>query len=175
MVVIPILSLSSLTVQRQYLYLVAGLTHFAAMIHFFRARFRQSLPMLSFCLFFFSAFHSAAQNFQHLASLTPKQEYENVHVEKISGDSLQSSFVIWVKQGVKEHYHMAHSESVFVLEGEGMMSLGDDLFLIRPGDYVFIPKGTPHSVTQVMGNIPLKVLSIQAPIFDGTDRVFTGD
>lgn len=118
---------------------------------------------------------SFAQNFQHLSSLTPETDYENVHVVKLSGDSLQSSFVIWVKQNVKEHFHQQHSESVYVLEGEGMMSLGDQLFLIRAGDYVFIPKGTPHSVTQIMGDVPLKVISIQAPVFDGTDRVFTGD
>ena len=98
-----------------------------------------------------------------------------MYVLPLSGDSLQSSFVIWVKQGVKEHFHREHSESVYVLEGEAMMSLGNELFLVRPGDYVFIPKGTPHSVTQVMGDIPLKIISIQAPIFDGTDRVFTGD
>ena len=80
--------------------------------------------------------------------------------------------MIWVKEGVKAHYHAVHSENIVVLEGEAMMSLGDDLFMIKKGDFVNIPKGTVHSVTQILSDEPLKVLSIQSPYFDGTDRIF---
>ena len=38
------------------------------------------------------------------------------------------------------------------------------------GDFVFIPKNTPHSVN-VISKVPLKVISVQAPFFDGKDRV----
>ncbi len=113
-----------------------------------------------------------AQHFQALDKYKTPNEFENIHVEKITEDSLQSCFMIWVKQGVKEHYHADHSENIIVLEGEAMMSLGDDLFMIKEGDHVNIPKGTRHSVTQILSDTPLKVLSIQSPRFDGSDRIF---
>ena len=112
------------------------------------------------------------QEFSELETYEPSGEFDNIHVMKVAEDELQSSFVIWIKKGVKEHYHSEHTENIIVLEGEAVMTLGDDLFLIKKGDYVNIPKGTPHSVTQVLSDEPLKVLSVQSPKFDGSDRVF---
>ena len=85
-------------------------------------------------------------------------------------DSLVSSFVIYVQQEVKHHLHAFHSEHVIVLEGTGTMRLGDKTFPVKKGDVIFIPKNTAHSVKNT-GAIPLKVVSIQAPLFDGTDRI----
>ena len=95
---------------------------------------------------------------------------EILKVEKIGGDSLTTSFVISIKQGVKKHLHKEHSETIHVLEGEAEMLLGDKMIHIKKGDYIFIPKNTPHKV-EVTSTIPLKVLSIQAPYFDGKDRL----
>ncbi len=121
-------------------------------------------------IFIFST--AFGQHFEHLEDIKAPADFDNIHVMKLTEDSLQSTFVIWVKKGVKEHFHAAHSENIVVLEGEGMMSLGNEFFMIKAGDYVNIPKGTPHSVTQVMSDVPLKVLSIQSPLFDGSDRIF---
>lgn len=65
---------------------------------------------------------------------------------------------------------MNHSEHVIVQEGEALMKLGDKEFNIKEGDVIFIPKGTTHSVL-VKGKKPLKVISVQAPLFKGDDRV----
>ncbi len=86
------------------------------------------------------------------------------------GDSLSSSFCIVIKKEVKPHKHQYHSEHGYVLEGEGRMKLGDKTFLIKKGDFLFIPKNTVHAVVNT-GAVPLKVLSIQSPLFDGKDRV----
>ena len=67
---------------------------------------------------------------------------------------------------------MKHSEHVVVLSGKATMKLGDKTFPIKKGDVVFIPKNTVHSVIATSKNEPLKVLSVQAPYFDGADRVF---
>jgi mannose-6-phosphate isomerase-like protein (cupin superfamily) len=50
------------------------------------------------------------------------------------------------------------------------MTLGKEVLIISPGDYVFIPRNTYHSVLVKQG--VLKVLSIQSPHFDGADRVW---
>ncbi len=93
-----------------------------------------------------------------------------VYVRKIGGDSLSSSFCIVIKTQVKAHRHLTHSEQVTILDGEGTMRLGDTTFTVKRGDVVFIPKNTPHAVVST-GQVPLKVISVQAPLFDGRDRV----
>lgn len=96
--------------------------------------------------------------------------FENLYSEKITGDSLSTSFLILIKKEVKLHKHLEHSEHVYVLEGEGNMQLGNDWFKIKSGVLIFIPKNTPHKVVTT-SNIPLKVISIQSPQFDGSDRI----
>ena len=51
-----------------------------------------------------------------------------------------------------------------------MMTLGSITKEIKAGDIIFIPANTFHEV-KVTSEKPLKVISIQAPEFDGTDRV----
>lgn len=105
-----------------------------------------------------------------LSVLQPSGEYDNISNQKIFTDSLVSSFVIWIKKEVKPHKHLTHSEHIYVLEGEGEMKLGSETFNIKPGDIIFIPKNTIHSLI-VKSAVPVKVLSVQAPEFDGKDRV----
>jgi mannose-6-phosphate isomerase-like protein (cupin superfamily) len=111
-----------------------------------------------------------AQNIQSADSINPPSDYENVYSKNIGNDSLSSSFVIFIKKQVKLHKHEYHTEQVIVLEGEAEMLLGDKKIKIKKGDIILIPKNTPHSVT-VTSVVPLKVISIQSPYFDGKDRV----
>jgi mannose-6-phosphate isomerase-like protein (cupin superfamily) len=97
--------------------------------------------------------------------------YDNLYNRELFSDSLCSSFVILIKKEVKEHKHAYHSEHVYVIEGEAEMTLGDGTFRIKKGDVIFIPKNTFHSV-KVISAIPLKILSVQSPQFDGSDRIY---
>jgi mannose-6-phosphate isomerase-like protein (cupin superfamily) len=94
----------------------------------------------------------------------------NIYNKALYSDSLCSSFCIVIKNEVKAHRHVLHSEHVIVLEGEGQMRLDDKTFTIKKGDVIFIQKNRVHAVKSV-GVVPLKVISIQAPTFDGSDRV----
>lgn len=123
-------------------------------------------------LFFLIQNIAYSQDLHSLKQMKPTEEFDNIHVQKISEDTLQSSFVIWVKSGVKEHMHLQHTENIYVISGKAKMTLNDSTFTISEGDHLTIPKGTPHSVTKVIGKKPLKVLSIQSPKFDGSDRIF---
>ncbi len=111
-----------------------------------------------------------AQTFQNADTVSCPDSLENIYVRPLYSDSLSSSFVIFIKNEVKLHKHNAHTEHVMVLQGEGTMVLGDSTFTIKKGDIVFIPKGTPHKVLTT-SKIPLKVISIQSPNFDGSDRL----
>lgn len=96
--------------------------------------------------------------------------FENIYVKKIAEDKLQSTYAIWVKEKVKPHYHANHTEVVFVVSGRGMMRLGDEVLKIKKGSVIRIPAETVHAVVTTSRK-PLKVISIQAPKFDG-DRVW---
>lgn len=91
-------------------------------------------------------------------------------VTPLHTDSLSSSFLIIIPKEVKAHYHATHTEQVVVLSGEADMMLGDQQLHIRAGDVILIPKGTKHSVV-VTSAEPLKIISVQAPYFDGSDRI----
>jgi len=112
----------------------------------------------------------AQENF-NLDTLQPKQAYENILVEPIYENENNSYFVIWIKKAVKSHKHETHTETITVIEGEGIMTVGKNSFTIKKGDFFEIPKNTFHAL-KVTSKTPMKVLSIQTPKFDGTDRVF---
>lgn len=127
-------------------------------------------PLFLFSLLLFSIAKSPAQSYLQTDTLRPDPAQDNISLTRFAGDSLVSSFIIHIKKEVKPHKHLDHSEHVYVLAGKGWMKLGEKEFEIKPGMLVFIPKGTVHSV-KTTSKEPLKVLSIQAPLFDGKDRV----
>jgi mannose-6-phosphate isomerase-like protein (cupin superfamily) len=101
-----------------------------------------------------------------IQSPTPDKNY----VRTLHHDSLSSSFLIIIPKEVKAHYHADHTEQVVIVSGEADMKLGDQQLHVKAGDIILIPKGTVHSVT-VTSQQPLKVISLQAPYFDGKDRI----
>ena len=113
---------------------------------------------------------SMCQSVIHTKDITVPPDLTNINAQKISGDSLVSTYIIYIKENVPMHKHASHSENVLVLEGEATMVVGETTQEIKAGDLIFIPANTFHEVT-VTSEIPLKVISIQAPEFDGTDRI----
>lgn len=127
-----------------------------------RAAFVVLLMVLGICV--------NAQNPNLINTLDLEPGGGGITNKNLFNDSLASSFCIIIKNEVKAHKHVKHSEHVIVQSGEGVMRLGEKEFTIKEGDVIFIPKGTVHAVI-VKGKKPLKVLSIQTPYFDGNDRV----
>ncbi|MCV6587448.1 MAG: cupin domain-containing protein [Marinobacterium sp.] len=107
---------------------------------------------------------------QSLDAIKAPSDLKNIHVIKLGTDKLSTDFVIFVKNKVPLHKHDFHTETLYVLEGSGDFQMGEQMMKIAAGDYIRIPEGTPHAVT-VTSDIPLKVISVQAPEFLGKDRV----
>lgn len=101
----------------------------------------------------------------------PDKEFENIHVKKISSDSSSSTFAIWIKQKVKLHKHVYHTENVLIDEGFGEFQLNDSIYKVTAGDLIVIPKNTWHGVT-VNSKSTMKVISVQSPEYFGKDRIF---
>ena len=100
-----------------------------------------------------------------------KDSFENIKVIPLHSDEQVSVFIVFVKKEVALHKHVHHTEMVSILDGKGIMTLGDETFKIKKGDFFVIPKGIPHSV-RTTGRKPLKAISTQAPKFEGKDRIF---
>ena len=112
-----------------------------------------------------------AQNVQSLKEIKAPAKYENIHVVKLSSDKHVTNFVIFVKNSVRAHKHLLHTETLFVLEGEARIKIGNETRTIKSGDFIVVAEGIIHSV-EVTSKIPLKVLSVQTPEFLGKDRIF---
>lgn len=126
--------------------------------------------LLIACIWLLSA--TAFAQHSNLLGLKPLADYEAVYVMPLAGDSLSSSFVIWIRQEVKAHYHASHAEQIYVLQGSARMQLNEETIAVKTGDYVWIPAGAVHAV-KVTSTVPLKVLSVQSPQFEGKDRIWT--
>jgi len=69
------------------------------------------------------------------------------------------------------HYHAAHDEILFIVNGTGTFILDGDEQPIGPGTVIFVPRGTHHEPKLPEGG---SMLSVYAPAFDlaHPDRVF---
>jgi len=125
--------------------------------------------LLSFVFSIFSLVSLYSQEIFNMNDFQHSNDSTNIIVKKLAGDSLVSSFYISIMDTVNTHKHLFHSEHVYILSGEGIIYLNDKQYNIKEKDFLFIPKNTWHAVKVVIA--PMRAISIQAPEFDGTDRV----
>lgn len=71
-----------------------------------------------------------------------------------------------IEHAVLPHVHDSEDESVYVLEGEVTVTVGEREYELSPGSFVFMPKQVPHAIAIRSG--PWKGLSVSAPggVFD---------
>jgi uncharacterized cupin superfamily protein len=58
------------------------------------------------------------------------------------------------------HFHLANEEAVFILEGEGVVRLGDEEHRVRAGDYLAFPPGPPAHQISNRSEAPLRFLAL---------------
>ena len=61
--------------------------------------------------------------------------------------------------------HKVQEQIYYVLEGEGILTVGKEEHLMRPHDYVYLPPGVPHSFTNT-GTDGLVFLVVTTPAED---------
>ncbi|MGE0560655.1 MAG: cupin domain-containing protein [Flavobacteriales bacterium] len=131
----------------------------------------QKCKSLTFIILMFVESIVSGQHTIDVKTLLPDTSFENIHVKKLYSDTNSTSFLIWVKSDVKSHKHVTHTETIQIIEGNALMTIEDKIFEIKENDFFVIPQNTFHSV-KVTSTTPLKLISIQSPIFDGSDRIF---
>ena len=66
------------------------------------------------------------------------------------------------KFAVPPHWHKKHSETFLILSGQVEWTIGGETHVVGPGDAVYIPPGTVHSV-KVVGTENMHSIMIQEP------------
>ncbi len=85
-----------------------------------------------------------------------------------AADTSQASFHITHIKDAQRHYHKNTTEIYYILEGEGIMELGEDEIEVKPGSTVLIEKGTPH---RACGDF--KTVVVALPAFQADDEYLT--
>jgi mannose-6-phosphate isomerase-like protein (cupin superfamily) len=69
--------------------------------------------------------------------------------------------------GAALHRHATYDEMHIATEGQHAFQLGEEMLTLEPGDMVFVPSGTPHSIRVVgPGNGSQLIISTPAGIFE---------
>lgn len=72
------------------------------------------------------------------------------------------------------HYHPKTEEIYYILEGVGLMEIGEEKRDIKPGDAIAIPPGAVHRITNT-GQVELKFLCCCAPAYEHHDTVLVDE
>jgi len=72
--------------------------------------------------------------------------------------------------GTVAHHHVKTEEIYYLLEGEGLMRVGDQTCEVGVGDAIAIPPGMVHQITNT-GQYGLKFLCCCAPGYEHHDTV----
>ncbi|MED5410305.1 MAG: cupin domain-containing protein [Chloroflexota bacterium] len=64
--------------------------------------------------------------------------------------------------GPGQHVHSDEDEAIYVLEGDLNVKLGDDIFLAKPGSFIFLPRNIVHTFWKA-NEKPVKILVIISP------------
>jgi len=75
-----------------------------------------------------------------------------------------------IGQSTTPHHHVATEEVYYILEGHGLMRLGEETRSVGPGDAIAIPAGSVHQITN-SGEEILKFLCCCAPGYEHDDTV----
>ncbi len=94
---------------------------------------------------------------------------ELVHPD-VQGNNNMSLAEATVPPGVQTllHRHNRSEEVYHILDGRGLMSLGEEHFEVKPGDSIYIPPRTPHRIKNVT-DCPLRFLCCCAPPYSHDD------
>lgn len=86
---------------------------------------------------------------------------------KVSGNDTDGSLFVFEhakmgKGGPPRHFHFEQDEWFYSMEGEFAFEVGDEKFILRPGDSLFAPRMIPH-VWAYMGDTPGTLLLAVQP------------
>jgi mannose-6-phosphate isomerase-like protein (cupin superfamily) len=84
---------------------------------------------------------------------------------RTSGAEHLTTTLAVIQPGGEQRLHSHRPEQVyFILDGSGLMTVGNETQRVEPGDCVFIPSGQPHGLRND-GAVTLRYFSAAAPAY----------
>src|SRR5262245_21690342 len=81
--------------------------------------------------------------------------------EETGGNYFTLEVIVGPGNGPPTHIHHSEYEQFYILEGELTFQVGDQTFQVSAGDFIHIPRGTPHSFKN--GQTPAKLFGLFSP------------
>lgn len=72
-------------------------------------------------------------------------------------------------RSVGRHHHLETEEVYYILQGEGRMTVGDEIREVASGDAIFIPLGAAHTLENT-GSTPMTLLLVCGPAYSYEDH-----
>ena len=82
-------------------------------------------------------------------------------------ESLTANIASSSGDGSKLHTQPDHDEIVIVIDGEADFRVGEEVYRVGPGDFIFIPRNTLHGRVRTITD-SMSALSVYSPYFDRT-------
>jgi mannose-6-phosphate isomerase-like protein (cupin superfamily) len=113
-------------------------------------------------------------NIEHVAAFTTKDgsEIRELLAHRNSAIRQQSLAEARLPPGASTtpHYHRVTEEIYYITDGQGRMTIGNEVRDIGPGDAIAIPPGEVHTITNI-GEEILRFLCCCAPGYEHEDTV----
>ncbi len=94
-----------------------------------------------------------------------------MRVTDLHRSEFASLHLIQIRGQIPSHFHRAHAETVYLLEGEGTMRVAEEAKKMTVGMLHHLSPGWVHSFEAKPGTV-CAALVIFTPPFDGEDRIF---
>jgi len=92
------------------------------------------------------------------------RSYLLVAESTIGAKHITTSLVEMEPGGIQKPHHHKTEQCYTIIEGQGIMKVGDESAEVKAGDTIFIPSNSVHSLINT-GGTSLKYLSAGSPIF----------
>jgi len=99
-----------------------------------------------------------------IKALQPPAEYDNVAAHSLYNKDGHELTLVWVKEIVPMEEHPHLDESFLVLEGTAECSIDGQIFYMKAGDYMHIPRESHHEVV-ITSSSPAKAIQSRIIFF----------
>jgi mannose-6-phosphate isomerase-like protein (cupin superfamily) len=104
-------------------------------------------------------------NTPHGSEIRPLVDRTTSEIEKCS----LAEEILPVGAAVGKHFHKETEEIYYIIEGSGLMTVGDETREVSAGDAVFIPRNHTHTLKNT-GTEPMKILLVCGAAHDFADH-----
>ena len=109
--------------------------------------------------------NAAVINTPHGSEIRPLIDRTTSSIERCS--LAEELLPIGAKIG--SHHHLLTEEVYYILQGEGMMTVGEEVRKVAAGDAVFIPRGHTHTLENT-GNEVMTIILVCGPAYSVADH-----